>query len=154
MLLPFTILALLVGGQAAAPAQKAKPMTKTAAGTFEVKMLPPAETPVNDGYVHLSLDKTFAGPLEGTSRVEMMATSDGKSPSGGYVALEKFTGTLDGKKGSFVMQHSGIMSPGFMEIHIVVSPGSGTDELAGLTGRLEITRDGKQHHYKLKYQLP
>lgn len=84
----------------------------------------------------------------------MMATSDGRSPSGGYVALERFTGKLDGKAGGFVMQHSGIMSPGSTELRIVISPGSGTGELAGITGKLEIRIEGKQHFYTLEYQLP
>ncbi|HLJ90282.1 MAG TPA: DUF3224 domain-containing protein [Candidatus Angelobacter sp.] len=126
----------------------------TATGTFEIKILPPAADAAPSTFTHLSIDKTFQGGLEGTSLVEMMATSDGKSPSGGYVALERFTGKLNGKSGSFIMQHSGIMSPGTAEINILVSPGSGTGELAGITGTFEIRREGKQHFYTLKYKLP
>jgi hypothetical protein len=127
---------------------------KTATGSFEVKMLPPTQPPSPEGFVRLSLDKTFQGALDGTSRVEMMATSDGSAPAGGYVALEKFTGKLDGRTGTFMMQHSGIMSPGQQEIRIVVSPGTGTGELAGITGSVQIRRDGKQHFYRLQYELP
>lgn len=126
---------------------------KTATGSFEVKMLPPG-APAEDGFLRLLLEKSFQGGLEGSSRVAMMATSDGRSPSGGYVALERFTGKLDGKAGGFVMQHSGIMSPGSMELRVLVSPGSGTGELAGITGKLEIRIEGKQHFYTLEYQLP
>jgi len=77
----------------------------------------------------------------------MMATGDGTSPSGGYVALERFTGTLDGKSGSYIPRHSGIMAPGMMEIHIVVSPGSRTDDLAGITGTLD--RDSRRRQEAL-----
>lgn len=127
---------------------------KTATGTFNVKMLPPAGGGPEDGFLRLALEKTFQGGLEGTSKVAMMATSDGRSPSGGYVALERFTGKLDGKAGSFTMQHSGIMSPEGTEIRVLVSPGSGTGELAGITGKLEIRIEGKQHFYTLEYRLP
>jgi len=140
-------------GQAAGKKEIEKPMT-VASGTFEVKMLPPSGPAASDGFVRFSLDKTFQGPLEGSSRVEMMATNDGSSPSGGYVALEKFEGKLDGKTGGFVMQHSGIMSPGSMEIRVVISPGSGRGELAGIAGTLEIRRESKRHFYTLRYALP
>ncbi|MCC6538394.1 MAG: DUF3224 domain-containing protein [Bryobacterales bacterium] len=128
----------------------------TAHGTFSVTILPPAanQAAPGDGFQRLSLTKQFQGPLSGGSRVEMMATSDGSQPSGGYVALERFTGTLDGKAGSFVMQHSGVMSPGRMEINVVISPGTGTDELVGIEGKLEIKRENKQHFYTLRYTLP
>ncbi len=128
-------------------------MSSIAAGTFEVKVLPPSGPPVEGEFVRLSLDKTFAGALAGTSRVEMMASGDGGNPSGGYVALERFTGKLDGRTGSFIMQHSGVMSPGSMEIQVVITPGTGTGELAGISGKLEIRREGKQHFYTLHYEL-
>ncbi len=130
-------------------------MQQEATGSFEVKMLPPAAGGVpTDGFARLSLDKTFQGGLDGTSRVEMMASGDGSSPSGGYVALERFTGKLMGRAGGFVMQHSGTMSPGAMEINVVVTPGSGTGELAGISGSLIIRKEGKQHFYTLRFALP
>lgn len=143
-------------------AQKGSSM-KTATGEFDVKMLPPPSSTTSgdtgaagsgDGFLRMSLEKTFRGSLEGSSHVAMMATSDGKSPSGGYVALERFNGKLDGKSGSFILQHSGIMAPGMMEIRVVVSPGSGTGELAGIEGTLEIRLEGKKHFYTLSYKLP
>lgn len=127
---------------------------QTATGTFEVKMLPPATPPATGEFPRFSLDKTFAGGLEGTSRVEMLASGDGRDPSGGYVALERFQGKLNGRAGSFILQHSGVMSPGFVEIKVLVTPGTGTGELAGLSGTLEIRREGKQHHYTLQYEIP
>lgn len=126
---------------------------QTATGSFELKMLPPDTSGVA-GFVKLSIDKTFTGGMDGTSRVEMMATNDGSASSGGYVALEKFTGKLDGKSGTFIMQHSGTMEPGAMEIRVIVSPGSGTGELTGISGSLEIHKEGKQHRYTLQYRLP
>lgn len=149
-----TVFAIALATHAVAGPQEARKM-KIATGTFSVTMLPSATGPAPTGeFVRLSLTKQFQGPLAGASRVEMMATSDGTNPSGGYVALERFTGTLDGKQGSFVMQHSGVMSPGRVEIHVVISPGTGTEELAGLDGTLEIKREGKQHFYTLRYTLP
>jgi hypothetical protein len=109
---------------------------------------------IEGDFVRLSLDKTFAGAMSGTSRVEMMASGDGSNPSGGYVALERFTGKLDGRSGSFIMQHSGVMSPGSMEIQVVITPGTGSGELTGISGKLEIRREGKQHYYTLNYELP
>jgi hypothetical protein len=137
------------------PDQQKDLRMNTATGTFAVKILPPAPRPgTNDGFVHLSIDKTFQGGLQGASRVEMMATGDGTNPSGGYVALERFNGELNGKSGSFVMQHSGIMAPGMTEINVVISPGSGSGELAGIKGKLAIRLEGKQHFYTLTYELP
>ena len=125
-----------------------------AQGTFTVTMRAPEPEPAPASeFVRLMLDKQFHGGLEGTSVVEMLATNAGDKPSGGYVALERFTGTLDGRKGSFVMQHSGTMSPGGMQIDVQVSPGSGTGALERLQGRLSIRIDGKQHFYDLQYDL-
>lgn len=126
--------------------------TRHATGTFSVKMLPPPDAPSR--FVRLQLDKTFEGGLVGTSEVEMLASNEGTTGSGGYVALERVTGTLDGRRGSFILQHSGTMSPGKMHIDVQVSPGSGTDGLTGLTGTLTIRIEGKQHFYDLAYTLP
>ena len=144
----------LAGCLALAANQKRETAMHTATGTFDVKMLPPSAPPVPGDFVRLSLDKTFQGDLQGTSKVEMLASNGGDQASGGYVALERFTGTLQGKSGSFVMQHSGTMSPGAMDIKVLVSPGSGTGELAGIDGSLEIRKEGKQHFFTLKYTLP
>ncbi len=122
-------------------------------GTFTVTMRAP-EPPAASEFVRLVLDKQFQGGLVGTSVVEMLASNAGDKPAGGYVALERFTGALDGRAGSFVMQHSGTTSPGGMHIDVQVSPGSGTGALAGLEGRLTIRIDGKEHFYDLQYTLP
>lgn len=124
-----------------------------ATGTFSVAMRPPAP-PEPGRFLRVDIDKTFEGGLAGTSVVEMIASNAGDQPAGGYVALERFTGTLDGKAGSFVMQHSGTMSPGAMHIDVQVTPGSGTGALAGLSGSLTIRQEGTKHFYDLTYRLP
>ena len=128
--------------------------TRQVTGTFTVKMRPAPEPPAPGEFVSLRLDKQFSGPLEGTSEVTMLASNAGDQPSGGYVALERFTGSLDGKRGTFVMQHSGTMSPAGMQIDVRITPGSGTGDLAGIEGTLAIRVEGKQHFYDLRYALP
>jgi hypothetical protein len=123
-----------------------------ATGTFDVKLTPqPSDPPLG----RMSLEKQFHGGLEGTSKGEMLATGSGeKGSSGGYVALEQFTGTLDGRKGTFILQHSGTLDRGAQRLTITVVPGSGTGELAGLTGQLAITIANGKHSYDFEYTLP
>jgi hypothetical protein len=127
--------------------------TRRASGSFTVKMRPPDDSAKGE-FALLRLDKQFDGGLKGTSIVEMLASNGGDQPSGGYVALERFTGTLDGKTGAFIMQHSGTMAPGRMHIDVQVTPGSGSGDLAGIEGRLTLRAEGKQHFYELDYTLP
>jgi hypothetical protein len=149
------VLAAALSARADSFTQERKPMTtRHATGTFTVTMQPPADTGSPGTFIRLRLDKTFEGGLAGASEVEMLASNGGDQPAGGYVALERFTGTLDGRRGSFIMQHSGTMSPGAMQIDVQVTPGSGTDALKDLQGRLTIRREGTQHFYDLAYSLP
>ena len=132
-------------------------MTKVAKGTFEVKVTPlPAEANVGDPAIgRLSLDKTWSGDLVGTSKGQMLGSqSETEKGSGGYVAMERFVGTLHGKKGSFSLQHHGTMGGGKFDISVEVVPGTGTDELAGISGTLKIIIDGGKHLYELEYSLP
>jgi hypothetical protein len=138
---------------ASTPTEPSPMKTRRASGTFTVRMQP-REAPRPGEFPRLRLDKTFAGGLQGTSTVEMIASNAGDQPSGGYVALERFTGTLEGRSGSFVLQHSGTMSPAGTHIDVLVTPGSGTGDLAGLEGRLTIRLDGNDHFYDLEYSLP
>jgi hypothetical protein len=104
----------------------------------------------------MSLDKQFHGDLEATSKGEMIATQTDVKGSAGYVAMERVTGTLAGRKGSFVLQHSATMNRGVPELSITVVPDSGTDELTGLTGKMNIIiiiAAGK-HSYEFDYALP
>jgi Protein of unknown function (DUF3224) len=128
--------------------------TRHATGTFTVKMQPPPGPVAPSDFVRLRGDKVFEGAMTGTSVSEMLASNGGDQPSGGYVALERFTGTLDGRTGSFIMQHSGTMSPKGMHMEVQVTPGSGTGELTGIEGRLTIRIEGKQHFYDFDYTLP
>lgn len=123
-----------------------------AKGTFEVKTEPIAG---NDPFPRLSLKKEFHGDLEGTSAGEMMSIMGGVEGSGAYVALERITGTLHGRQGSFALVHSGTMQRGGdFRMIIRVVPDSGTEELTGIAGTLQILFEGKQHLYELDYTLP
>lgn len=122
-------------------------------GPFDVKMLP-QDDKLNDGISRMVLDKQYHGGLEGSSKGQMLATGSAKS-SGVYVAIETFTGTLQGKSGSFSLYHTGIMAKGAPSLNINVVPGSGTGQLAGISGKMTITvaADGK-HTYEFEYTLP
>lgn len=131
-------------------------MNQLAAGAFDVKIAPLAET-VHAGGTTLgrySLDKTYHGELEGTSRGEMLTAGTGVAGSAGYVAIERVEGTLGGRAGSFVLQHVGRMSKSGQNLTISVLPDSGTAELAGLEGAMQIEIDGKRHLYRFEYSLP
>ena len=132
-------------------------MTQSGNGTFEVELKPQSETGAPDGNSNLgrmSLDKVFQGDLAGVAKGEMLTALTQTQGSAGYVAIERFTGTLHGRMGSFVLQHSGSMNRGAQSLSITVVPDSGTGELAGIAGtfRLNIV-DGK-HFYEIEYSLP
>jgi Protein of unknown function (DUF3224) len=134
-----------------------KSVTKIAKGTFEVKVTPmPAEENVGDPTItRLSLDKTWSGDLAGTSKGQMLGSqSETDKGTGGYVAMERFTGTLQGKKGGFSLQHHGTMGGGKFEINVYVVPGTGTGDLAGISGTLKIIIEGGKHFYEFEYSLP
>jgi hypothetical protein len=103
----------------------------------------------------MSIDKQFHGDIEGSSKGEMLSFgTGGKGSSGGYVALEQVTGTLNGRKGSFVLQHSATMNRGVPHMSITVVPDSGTDQLVGLTGTFNIIIADGKHSYDFEYSLP
>jgi hypothetical protein len=123
-----------------------------ATGTFEVR-LTPAES--GDGPIGtLSIDKTFQGDLQGTSVGQMLAFRTPVEGSAGYVAMERVTGTLAGRHGSFTLQHNGLMDRGTPSLAVVVVPDSGTDGLSGLTGTMEIIVSPGRHDYRFHYRLP
>jgi Protein of unknown function (DUF3224) len=126
-----------------------------ASGTFEVKILPqPAEANVGDPTVgRLSIDKQFHGDLEATSKGQMLAVGTDVKGSAGYVALERVAGTLDGHAGTFALQHSGTMTRGTPQLSVTVVPDSGTGELVGLTGKMDIKIDNGKHAYEFEYAL-
>jgi hypothetical protein len=131
-------------------------MTHRASGTFEVKLEPLSLDDKGAARTlgRLSIRKTFHGGLEATSRGEMLSALTAVQGSAGYVAIEHVTGTLDGRAGSFVLQHTGTMDQGKQSLTVTVVPDSGTDALTGISGVMTITIEGKRHSYELAYALP
>jgi hypothetical protein len=132
-------------------------MNQRATGSFDVKVVPQKpDTQVARAanLSRLTIDKRFHGDLEGTSKGEMLALQTDVKGSAGYVALERVTGKLSGKQGSFVLQHSATMYKGDADAKITVIPDSATGELAGLSGKMVITvaEDGG-HHYEFEFKL-
>lgn len=152
-----TLLAGLWFTAIATPASAQGSPTMHAQGSFDVKIKPQqADNPEAKAaqLARLSIDKQFHGALEATSTGEMLASSDGVG-SGAYVALEKVTGVLQGRKGSFVLLHSAVMTQGTpRQWSVTVVPDSGTDQLHGLAGAMTITITDGKHDYDFAYTLP
>lgn len=130
-------------------------MTQRAEGSFDVTVAPIAPHHTNDPPLgRMSIDKVFHGDLDGTSRGEMLAVQSAVKGSAGYVAMERVTGTLRGRTGSFALMHSGVMNRGQPSLAVTIVPDSGTDALKGIEGSLEIIIDGARHSYVLRYTLP
>jgi len=127
-------------------------MTQHARGTFTVEMKPLSPSPA-EGITRYSGAKEIHGDLEATSKGEMLSAGDPKSGNAGYVAIEVVTGTLAGKHGSFVLQHFATMDQNGRKMTVLVVPGSGTGELAGIAGTFEIKIEGGKHSYDLEYTL-
>lgn len=131
-------------------------MTARASGTFEVKLTPQAtdEKAGTAEIGRMSIDKRFQGDLEGTSKGEMLSAMTDVKGSAGYVAIERVSGALKGRSGTFVLQHSGTMTRGAPDLTITVVPDSGTGQLAGLTGRMSILIADGKHFYEFEFTLP
>ncbi|XHS77718.1 DUF3224 domain-containing protein [Burkholderiaceae bacterium UC74_6] len=127
-------------------------MNKRVSGEFEVKMAP-QEGPA-DQIGRMLLDKQFHGPLEAHSLGQMLAWRTATPGSAGYVAMERVVGELEGRKGSFVLQHTGSMDRGAPTLVVTVVPDSGTEGLLGLNGRMTIRVEGGKHFYDFDYALP
>lgn len=128
-------------------------MTTRAIGPFEVKLTPQAPHHADVALNRMSMEKQFHGDLEATSTGEMLAHSTDTKGSAGYVAMERVTGTLHGRAGSFVLQHSGTMNRGAPQLSVTVVPDSGTVELVGLAGSMAIIIVGGKHSYEFDYVL-
>ena len=125
-----------------------------ATGSFEVK-LNPLETYTKAATLgRMSLDKQFRGALEATSEGEMLSAATAVKGSAGYVAIEHVNGTLDGRSGTFILQHSGTMTRGAPQLSITVVPDSGTGQLTGLAGKMTINIVDENHFYDFEYDLP
>jgi hypothetical protein len=137
--------------------KKDENMTTQARGPFDVKIgqLDAYNKDEGANLARMSIDKQFHGDLEATSKGEMLAAGNGaKGSSGGYVALEKVTGTLHCRGGSFVLQHNATMTSGLPYLNIIVVPDSGTGALAGLSGKMNIIIADGKHSYEFDYNLP
>ena len=131
-------------------------LTAHARGPFEVKTTPQEDKAAELPFGRMRFDKQFHGDLEGASKGEMLSLGTGaKGSSGAYVALERVTGTLRGRSGSFTLVHTAIMNRGVPQLTITVVPDSGTGELTGIAGKLDIKiEEGGQHFYDFEYTLP
>lgn len=131
-------------------------MATQATGSFEVKLSPLAPPDQAEGSTlgRMSIDKQFHGDLEATGKGEMLSAGTEVKGSAGYVAIERVTGTLQGRRGSFVLQHSGTMSNGTQQLSITVVPDSGSGRLVGLVGKMEINITEGQHTYYFEFTLP
>jgi hypothetical protein len=126
-----------------------------ATGTFTVKLEPQSPAHADSALGRMGIDKQYGGDLDAHSLGEMLAYRSAVDGSAGYVALERVHGTLHGRHGAFVLQHSGTMNRGAPKLVVSVVPDSGTDELAGLAGTLAIHIDAQGgHSYTFDYRLP
>jgi hypothetical protein len=129
--------------------------TNRATGPFDVQLRPLGAYNNTDMTLgRLSLDKQFHGDLEAVSKGEMLSAGSDTKDSGGYVAIERVTGMLHGRSGSFVFQHSGTMTHGSPTLSVTVVPGTGTGALTGISGSCKIIIDGPKHSYDFEYTLP
>lgn len=126
-------------------------------GSFTVT-LNPLESNINGidsmTFRRMSIEKEFSGPLEATSNGEMLSIMTPTKGSAGYVAIEQVVGSLEGKQGSFVLQHYGVMELGAERLTLEVIPDSGVGELTGLSGQMNIYIEDGNHFYEFEYQLP
>jgi len=131
-------------------------MTNIARGSFEVSLKPQREPDANDGVAlgRMSIDKQYTGDLVGTARGEMLTALTPVEGSAGYVAVERVTGQLHGREGSFVLQHTGTMDRGARQLSITIVPDSGTGALTGVHGVFRLTIQDGRHDYELEYSLP
>jgi hypothetical protein len=143
--------------QVASAAKKGAVMTMHASGTFEVKLnVQKADSKAAESanLGRMSIEKQFHGDLEGTSAGEMLSAGTEVAGSAGYVAMERVNGTVGGRTGTFVLQHSGTMTRGEPQLSVTVVPDSGTGELLGIAGKLAIKIVEKKHFYEFEYTLP
>ena len=134
---------------------KGTTMKHHAKGAFDVKLQPLEAYNKSEGagLGRMSIDKQFHGDLDASSQGEMLYAGNSKD-TGGYVAVERVNGTLQGRRGGFSLQHNATRTPGEAHLNIIVVPGSGTDELAGLSGTLKIIiAEGGKHYYEFDYDL-
>jgi len=160
LILVLTTLMICVGGSADSSerfvhqvTQRETRMSKRATGTFEVKLTPQDDKSA-EGLGRMTIAKELHGDFEGTSTGQMLTSMTKTQGSAGYVAIERMTGTLHGRTGSFDLHHLGIMNRGTQQLTISVVPDSGTDQLTGITGTMTIKIADGKHSYEFDYNLP
>ncbi len=122
-------------------------------GSFDVTLTPQADEPgtSDPAIARLSIDKRFHGDLDAVSKGQMQGVRTAVAGSAGYVALERVVGSLAGRSGSFVLQHSSTMARGVPTQSVSVVPDSGTEELVGLAGAMTIDVSDGAHSYSFEY---
>jgi hypothetical protein len=130
-------------------------VTAHATGPFDVKVTPQDDNSDDQLLNRMLLDKQYHGDLEAIGKGQMLTAGTSVKGSGAYVAIEKVSGTLKGRTGTFILQHSGTMTQNAPQLTITVVPDSGTGQLEGIAGHMTIiiTADGK-HSYDFEYTLP
>jgi hypothetical protein len=138
------------------PTPQETPMTQHARGAFDVKLNPLTveHKDADERRGRMALDKRFHGDLDATGVGEMLTATGDVKGSAGYVAIERVSGTLHGRSGSFILQHSGTLTRGAPSLSITVVPDSGEGELTGIEGRMTITIVDGAHSYEFEYRLP
>jgi hypothetical protein len=140
--------------QAQSPTSKEALVTNHASGPFDVKVTPQDDKSEDPLLARMTLDKQYHGDLEGTGKGQMLTAGTDVQGSGAYVAIEKVSGILKGRAGTFVLQHSGTMTNNAPQLAITVVPDSGTGQLKGLAGKMTITiAAGGKHSYDFEYTL-
>lgn len=128
-------------------------VTQHATGTFDVKLTPQDDKSGDKSMGRMTIEKQWHGAMEGTSNGQMLTGGEVAKGSGAYVAIEKFTGTIGGRKGTLIFQHLGVMNRGATDLTITVVPDSGTDQLQNITGNLTIKIEGGKHFYDFEYTI-
>lgn len=133
-----------------------QPHTAVARGTFVVKLAPMTFEGQSEGSMlgRMSIDKQISGDLVAETKGQMLSAMTATKGSAGYVAIERVEGTLHGRKGTFVLQHTGLMNRGTPSLSVIVVPDSGTGDLVGLSGTFDIIIADGKHSYEFKYSLP
>jgi len=129
-------------------------MPLTASGPFDVKITPqPSEDQGDATLGRMTIQKQFHGGLDAASKGQMLTAGTAVKNSAGYVAIERVTGKLNGRSGSFILQHNATMTRGAPYLNIIVVPDSGTGELTGISGKMDVQITDKEHRYTFEYEL-
>jgi hypothetical protein len=131
-------------------------MTAHASGAFEVELTPQKADAYADGASlgRMTIDKQYRGDLAGTGKGQMLTALTPVKGSAAYVAVERVDGTLHGRRGGFVLVHRGVMAGGEQQLTLIVVPDSGTGELTGISGTMQIKAADGTHSYEFDYSLP